>query len=258
MKRILITFCILLAAIGCSPVINCDQPQGAGNCTRILFIGNSYIYTNDLPGMFIKLVSAGGHQVETGLAAQGGWTLAEHVNSTDTINQITSSKWDYIVLQEQSEIPAIEQSRIASMYPAARVLVNQIKGAGAKPIFFLTWAHKAGWPADGFQDYQSMQFQIDIGYLGIAQELSVPVAPVGYAWLLAMGQNSQLDLWQADGSHPTEQGTYLTACVFYSVIFRQSPEGLTYLAGLKKETATYLQKIAASTVLDNPAQWNLH
>ncbi len=102
-----------------------------------------------------------------------------------------------------------------------------------------------------------MQFQVDIGYLGIAQELSARVAPVGYAWLLAMDQNPQLDLWQADGSHPSVQGTYLAACVFYAVIFRQSPDGLSYQAGLPKNTATFIQKISGSTVLNDPAQWHL-
>ena len=58
----------------------------------------------------------------------------------------------------------------------------------------------------------------------LANQLIAPVAPVGYAWLTAWLQNPQLDLWQADGSHPTEQGTYLAACVFYAVLFRQSPE----------------------------------
>jgi hypothetical protein len=66
-----------------------------------------------------------------------------------------------------------------------------------------------------------------------------------------------LDLWQDDGGHPTEQGTYLAACVFYAVIFHQSPEGLTYLAHLPKEIAQFLQQIAANTVLNNPDQWNL-
>lgn len=257
MKRILIACCILLVTVGCSPTKNCDQTQGADECTRVLFIGNSYTFTNDLPGMFTKLAHAGGHLVETGMAAQGGWTLADHVNSPTTLNQITSSRWKYVVLQEQSEIPAIQQSRSTIMYPAARVLAGQIEGTNATPIFFLTWAHRDGWPDYGFQDYQTMQLQIDSGYLGIAQELSVPLAPVGYAWLLATGQNSQMDLWQADGSHPTEQGTYLAACVFYAVIFRQSPQGLSYQAGLSNETATFMQQIAATTVLDNPAQWNL-
>jgi hypothetical protein len=258
MKHILITCCILLVAFGCSPSKNCDQSQSTNSCTRVLFIGNSYTYTNDLPGMFAQLAKGGGHQVETGMAATAGWKLSNHAGSTDTISQITSSKWDYVVLQEQSEIPAITQSRLTVMYPAARVLVRQIKGTGATPIFFLTWAYRDGLPANGFQDYQTMQFQIDIGYLEIAQELSAPVAPVGYAWLLAKGQNSTLDLWQADGSHPTRQGTYLAACVFYASIFRQSPEGLTYLGGQSKDTAMFLQKIAGTSVLDNPAQWNLH
>jgi hypothetical protein len=257
MKRILIICLFLLTALGCSPTVNCDNPQDATTCTRVLFIGNSFTFENDLPGMFTKLTNSGGHNVVTGMAAQGGWTLADHVNSSATMNQITASKWDFVVLQEQSEIPAFEQSRPVTMYPAARTLVSQIAAVGAMPIFFLTWAHRDGLPEYNLQDYQTMQFQIDIGYLGIAQELSVRVAPVGYTWLLAKSQNPQLDLWQADGSHPSVQGTYLAACVFYSVIFHQSPEGLSYQAGLAKETAKIIQNISASTVLDNPAQWHL-
>jgi hypothetical protein len=207
--------------------------------------------------MFAELASAGGHRVETGMAAEGGWTLSDHVNSSETLDTITSSMWDFVVLQEQSQIPAIEQSRSDEMYPAARVLVHQIEGIGATPIFFLTWAHRNGWPENGLPDYQNMQIQIDIGYLSIAQDLNVRVAPVGYVWMLARGQNPQLDLWQEDGSHPTEQGTYLAACVFYVVIFRQRPEGLSYMADLPEDKAQFLQQIAAYTVLNNPAQWKL-
>jgi hypothetical protein len=137
--------------------------------------------------MFAELAYTGGHGVETGIAAQGSWTLSDHVNSSDTLDKLSSLKWNFVVLQEQSQIPAIEQSRTDEMYPAARILVRQIKETGATTIFFLTWARRNGWPENGLQDYQSMQFQIDIGYLGIAQELNVPVAPVGYAWLLASG-----------------------------------------------------------------------
>jgi hypothetical protein len=143
------------------------------------------------------------------------------------------------------------------MYPAARVLVRKIRDIGATPILFVTWAHRDGWPEAGLQNYESMQFQIDNGYLGIAQELNVPESPVGFAWLEARKEKPQLNLWQDDGSHPNKQGTYLAACVFYSVIFRQSPEGSSFTANLTKETAQSLQKIAADTVLTNPQQWYL-
>ena len=252
MKRLLI-FCMLsITAYGCSPAISCNSFSGSGPCTRVLFIGNSYVYVNDLPTMFAELAGAGGHRVETGMAAQGGWTLANQADSSDTLEKIKSSKWNYVVLQEQSEIPSIQQSRIQQMYPAARVLVRDIRDIGATPIFFETWAHREGWPENGMQNSESMQFQIDQGYLGIAQELNVAVAPVGFAWLMERRQNPQLVLWQDDGSHPTEEGTYLAACVFYSVIFGQSPEGLTFTAGLPNETVQILQKSAADTTLNNP------
>jgi hypothetical protein len=143
------------------------------------------------------------------------------------------------------------------MYPAARVLVRKIRDGGATPILFVTWAHRDGWPENGLLSYESMQTQINNGYLGIAQELNVAEAPVGFAWLAASRMNPQPSLWQEDGSHPTEQGTYLAACVFYSVIFRQSPEGLSFRANLTKEAAQALQILAAATVLTNPEEWFL-
>ena len=53
------------------------------------------------------------------------------------------------------------------------------------------------------------------------------------------------------------EGTYLAACVFYAAIFRQSPAGLHYDAGVPKGEAASLQAVAASVVLGNPAAWGL-
>jgi hypothetical protein len=257
MKRLVVLGWLLIFSFGCSPAIGCNSLFSTGPCTRILFIGNSYTYVNDLPTMFAELAGAGGHPIETGMSAQGGWTLTDHVKSADTIDKIKSSRWNYVVLQEQSEIPSVPDWRTQNMYPAARILVQDIRDSGAAPIFFVTWAHSSGLPTAGLQNYEAMQFQIDNGYLGIAQELNVPESPVGFAWLEEWRKDPQLNLWQVDGSHPNELGTYLAACVFYSVIFRQSPEGLSFTAGLPAETAKLLQNIAADTVLTNPQQWFL-
>ena len=237
--------------------MDCSSPFGSGPCTRVLFIGNSYTAVNDLPTMFANLAGAGGQRVETGMAAPGGWTLANHASSSDTLGKIKSTNWNYVVIQEQSEIPSVEQERVQEMYPAASALVQKIRQSGAQPFFYLTWAHQNGWPENNLPDYESMQLQIDQGYMTIANQLIVPVAPVGYAWLTAWLQSPQLNLWQADGSHPTMQGTYLAACVFYAAIFRQSPENNPYHAGLPAATAHYFQSLAATTVLSNPSQWNL-
>jgi hypothetical protein len=257
---ILLVVFAVVAALGVTGHLALSAPCGSqdpGSCSRVPFIGNSYTSVNDLPSVFASLARAGGHDVETGMVAPGGSTLSEHASSAETLGMLASSKWDFVVLQEQSQLPAIEQVRRQQMYPAARSLVRSIWDAGARPVFFMTWTHRAGWPEYGLPDYQSMQAQVGAGYLAIARELGVSVAPVGYAWSAAYAKDPRLELWQADGSHPSQLRTYLAACVFYAAIFRQSPEGSSYLAGVPNDTAQVLQATAAHLVLDGPAQWDL-
>jgi len=244
MKRFLLICILLFTIVGCASP---DTPT-----IRILFIGNSYTYVNDLPKMFSKLAKSGGQRVKTAMSARGGWSLSDHVKSSETLGMLESSTWDYVVLQEQSQIPASDIFREREMNSAARTLVSKIRDAGAEPIFFLTWAHLNGWPDMGLMGYDAMQYQINAGYYGIAQELNAIVAPVGVAWSSARGQNPDLLLWQADGSHPDEQGTYLAACVFYAVIFHESPLGINYRGNLSRDVAEMLQTVASRTVLNIP------
>ncbi len=251
-----VTVAVLLA-LGLSARTGCWNPLDSAACTRVLFIGNSYTSVNDLPTMFAKLAASGGHRVETGTATQNGWSLADHAGSSATATALTSAKWTIVVLQEQSQIPSVNRFRQQQMYPAARELVGMVRQAGAQPMFFLTWAHRDGWPEYGLVDYGSMQSAIDEGYLAIAGELHAAVAPVGYAWQTLLGQEASPGLWQDDGSHPTAKGTYLAACVFYAVIFRESAKGLAYHGDLSDEEASTLQEVAATTVLGDPAKWGL-
>lgn len=135
------------------------------------------------------------------------------------------------------------------MYPAARELVREIRGAGAQTVFFDAWAHEYGWPENGLPNFGAMQTALDSGYRTIAVEQNSAVAPVGDAWWTLLEQEPAPGLWQDDGIHPTAKGTYLAACVFYATIFRQSPRGLSFHAGLDAGEAAKLQSIAARQVL---------
>jgi hypothetical protein len=246
-----------ILALGLARQAGCGTPTDSTPCTRVLFIGNSYTSVNDLPSVFAQLARSGGHRVEVGRATADGARLADHATSSATAAALSSAKWNFVVLQEQSQIPAIEQFRQAEMYPAARALVAMVRRAGAQPIFFLTWAHRDGWPENDLVDYQSMQSAIDDAFLAIAGEQHAAVAPVGYAWQTLVGEGVSPGLWQNDGTHPTEKGTYLAACVFYATIFRESPTGLTYRGHLSDADARQLQSVATATVLDDPGKWRL-
>jgi hypothetical protein len=235
----------------------CQAPLTSSVCTRVFFVGNSYTAVNDLPTVFANLAWSGGHRVETGVEAPNGWTFVDHKVSAGLDKSLNAAKWDIVVLQEQSQISSVEFLRQSDMYPAAHDLVARIRAAGAQPMFFLTWAHRDGWPVNGLPDYTSMQSAIDDGYLFIAGQEHAAVAPVGFAWKALVDQESNPGLWQDDGSHPTIKGTYLAACVFYASIFQASPAGLKYHSDLSDGDASQAQDTAASTVLGDLSKWGL-
>lgn len=255
----------ILAVLACAvfplPQLGLWGNPGCGfpgtTCTRVLFIGNSYTSVNDLPDTFAAVAWSGGHRVATGALDPGGYTLAEHVSASDTATTFDSERWNVVVLQDQSEMPAFEADRASEMDPAATTLAGLVRGQGAQPLFYETFAHQAGLPEEGLPDYSSMQAAIDAGYLGIAGQLRAPVAPVGDAWQMVVNEQASPGLWQSDGSHPTTSGTYLAACVFYASIFDQSPVGLGFHDGLPDAEAVTLQKAAATTVLGDLSKWGL-
>ena len=74
---------------------------------RILFVGNSY--TGGIRKAFSKLVAASpeGSAVKIEYISPGGRTLASHLKNPSVTQKITDGKWDFVVLQDQSQTPAV-------------------------------------------------------------------------------------------------------------------------------------------------------
>lgn len=232
---------------------NCRIVPPSAECTRVLFIGNSYTFVNNLPGVFAAVSAALRRPVYADMIAPGGATLADHAASTDVLGLIRTGHWTYVVLQEQSLMPAVEPSRQRQMYPAARTLVDEIRRAGARPVFLATWGHRDGWPEGALADYAAMQAQVTRGYRTIADELQAVVAPVGDAWASVVARHPDIPLWQPDGSHPTVQGTFLAANVLYATLFHEAPRGLGSRGPVPETQVFRLQQAAAGAASGNPA-----
>jgi hypothetical protein len=201
---------------------------------RVLFIGNSYTFFNDLPNMIAALAKAGDQRpIEHARETPGGRSLEQHWNDGKAAKRITEGKWDFVVLQEHSLRPLTDRER---MFEFARKLDAEIKKHSAKTLLYQTWAR---------QDVPEKQAELSKAYLDLGKELGAKVIPVGEAWSLAMKGNPKLSLHVADKSHPNKAGTYLAACVFYAAIYGKSPEGLPgQVGGLTDAEARSLQRIA--------------
>jgi hypothetical protein len=233
--------------------------------TRILFVGNSYTAANNLPQLVSDLSASIGDTIVFASNSPGGYTFQLHSSDANTLSLIQSQPWDFVVLQEQSQRPAFPPSQVAvEVYPYARQLDSLIRlnDTCTETVFYMTWGRKYGdvsncavWPP--VCTFSGMQQQLRDAYLQMGDDNTALVAPCGMAWQQSWTSDSSINLWVSDNSHPSLEGSYLNACVFYATLFRKSPIGASFTAGLQPSVASYLQQVAYSTVFDSLSTWNI-
>lgn len=218
-----------LAAAGllvsfCGPLLG----QSQADTIDVLFVGNSYIYYNNLPALVEGIsLAMDGPVLRTAAHTHGGRTLQGHIEDGHVPPLLENGPpvgghWDWVVLQEQSTLgTAYDRDRgllgsPEAFHSATRALVSKVREVGARPALYMTWA-KERFPeqADVLSD----------AYNAIGRELSVDVAKVGEAWALVRQRRPEFALHVADGSHPNPAGSYLAACVFYALFTGRSPVG---------------------------------
>ncbi|MCU0611705.1 MAG: hypothetical protein MUE60_07960 [Candidatus Eisenbacteria bacterium] len=247
--------------------------SAAAGSFSVVFLGNSHTYFNDLPGLVQSLAEAGGDTVIAASSTPGGCSFSyppnAHLLTPSSIALLEAGGWDYVVLQEQSQIPCIPYLRDSYMYPGAMALdsIAHAHTPCCVTVFYMTWGHNhhgpwvetfGGFASPEFADYDAMQDSVTAAYVRLADSLSTPVAPVGVAWQNAYHGGIPLDLlFNADQYHPALAGSYLAACVFYATLFQKSPLGLSFNAGLDQSLVEMLQAVADSTVMPYLSNWNV-
>ena len=233
-------------------------PAPAGPAVRVLFIGNSLTYYNDMPSMVAGLAATAGINMQYDLHAPGGRRLADHAVDREALAKIDRGTWHFVVIQEQSQWPAFPDWVVQrDMDPPARALRDRIKRANprATVVLYMTMARRNGDPQNAasipmpeLATFAGMQARINRTYVRLGRELGATVVPVGRAWEAVRRSRPSLNLY-SDEIHPNAVGSYLAACVFYATLFRRNPVGLSYTAGLDQATATYLQRVARGVAL---------
>ncbi len=233
---------------------------------RVLFIGNSYVFTNNMPVILQQLATSMGDTLIYDESVPGGMTLQGHSTDPTTLNKIKAQQWDIVVLQEQSQRPAFSPAQVAvEVYPYARKLDSLVRANKpcTETMFFMTWGRKNGDASNcaaypPICTYLGMQQSLRESYMQMAQDNNAIVSPVGAAWKQVRDSFPAIDLYSPDESHPSVSGSYLAACVFYASIFHKNPTASTFNNGLSAADAANLKRIAGKVVLDSFSKWNMY
>ncbi|KAJ9456536.1 hypothetical protein DIPPA_62943, partial [Diplonema papillatum] len=228
-------------------LLGCSLPFASGSEVKVLFIGNSYTSTNDLPSV---LKSVAGSllpdvTISTTQSTPGGSTLYEHTSNAATQLAVNNGDYDVMVLQEQSQTAGfyswrvLGDSRDLAVEALDTFFIPAAKKRNASVVFYETWGRKDGDPANPsiFAHYSMMQCAVSNGYAYMlyymqAKLCDVSLAPVGQAFDQAFTDDGGLwddtpsddtffrRLYSSDKSHPSKTGTYLAALTLFATIFK--------------------------------------
>lgn len=193
---------------------------------KILFIGNSYTYYNDMPRMLEALAKENGNEAKVDAVTRGGWRLYQHLDEVGDEGKairalLAEGEYDVLVLQEQSHTP-ITDAR--AFLDGARGLSELVRAKRA--IFYATWGRKDGCPLLDELSLTSlgMTMSLEMAYDRMAKLLSGELAAVGRAFAAMSMEHPEIELYNEDMSHPSYIGSVVAATVLYKTIFGSLPE----------------------------------
>jgi hypothetical protein len=199
-------------ALGVVVTIACGSaapagPGGGGGGHRVLFIGNSLTYVNDLPGTLAALADAGGDTIRVASVAKPDFALIDHLNGgSNALATIARGGWEYVVLQQgPSSLPANRDSLVL----CTRLFDERIRAAGGRTALFMVWPS-----SDRLAYFDDVRTSYELA----ARTVDGLLLPAGEAWRTAWTADASLPLYGPDGYHPSPMGTYLAALVMYERI----------------------------------------
>lgn len=265
MKMIVLTGCLLASVAAQAEKMN------------ILMVGNSYTMQS---WTYLRDFLAADPAVEASITphASGGKKLSQFVKDEGLLKLLNGdAKWDFVVLQDQSQLPALafnpdspdvaeDRAEFDAGGPRLIELIRRLQPQ-AQIVLFETWARHPGpekWETlakwfnndpDVMMKYLAEAYRYLVknsGPGGRDHSAYVRLAPVGdafHAWYKRNGYGDESKkLHKPDNSHPGPLGGYLTGAVFYEMLTGRKSEDVPFDGGLGKELADELRETATRAV----------
>lgn len=216
-----------LLSVAAAALLLFGQPEAP---YRLLFIGNSLTYANDLPARVCALARAAGRPAVCESVAKPDYSLEDHWNDRDARRAIARG-WDLVVLQQGPS--ALPESRVLLVEFARRFDV-EIRKTGARTALYMVW------PSRGRRaDFD----RVSESYAIAAAAVDGLLLPVGDAWQSAWAIDPSLTLYGPDGLHPSSTGTHLASLAIYRGIFNE-PAPASPMTGVTAAQAGVLRRAA--------------
>ena len=210
---------------------------------KVLFLGNSHTYYNDMPQIFANICKERGKDVEVVMQAHPGVTYGWHSSTrVDFRFAMMYGGFDYVVMQQAAHSPCpAKEETLAD----GKKIIDLARKYGVTPIQTMPWAEKRD------PDHQKEMYDI---YNTLSKENDVKLTVAGNVFEDVFYNHPEIDMYWRDGEHASPYGSYTIAMAAYAAIFGESVKGLApksfYTFPVSEETWAQVQEIFAEVSKD--------
>ncbi|MBL7846422.1 MAG: SGNH/GDSL hydrolase family protein [Cyclobacteriaceae bacterium] len=183
------------------------QPATRPGVTKILFVGNSLTYTNDLPAKVAAIGSDRGVLIEKEMLAYPNYALEDHWNEGCLQTMISSGYFDFVVIQQG---PSSQADGAQSLLDFGQRIQDLCKASDTKLAFFMVWPARI---------YYNTFPGVIANYTTAASSTRALLCPVGQIWKLYQDRTGDFSYYGPDEFHPSLKGTDVSAEVIYKTLF---------------------------------------
>jgi hypothetical protein len=177
---------------------------------KILFVGNSLTYYNDLPKLVKEIAKQNGIKLDVHSFTKPNYALEDHWIEGAVVAELRSTHYDFIVFQQGPS--ALKASR-ENLIEYALMFSKVCKEQNSRMAFYSVWPS-----GDRSFDFENVYRS----YSAAADTTHGIVCPAGNAWLKVWEGKKDFPLYSEDGFHPTEHGSLLAALVIYGSLFKRT------------------------------------
>ena len=196
--------------------VSAQMDRSDSSVFRILFVGNSLTYYNDVPAMVGEIYSSIDQNfvIETDMLVQGGYSIEQHLNNSTLKQVLAESTYSVVILQDFGGWPLCStnvEACSSSVNPLSNA-VELVKSFDAKPIWYST-----------YHNHPAAQRELSDEARRIAVQLDVEVADVGAALQTFISTNDSTEVFLAN-NHPNTLGSWIAAAtIVRSLIGKDIP-----------------------------------
>lgn len=206
---------------------------------RVLFLGDSYTYYNDMPSMVTEIADSAGSDIRYDITVRAfpNATLEGHWNNARTRSLLTEDNWDRIIVQPESYFERLNADSVHFNY-GSRLLPPT--GTTHRAIV-VSWTASDGQYANGPVSRVEHFRNIEANSRALASRTGADLIDVAQVWEDVSAEELPFSLYK-DGNHPSVEGSYLAALVIYAELTQADVTEVTYVPwGMSGDNAAQLR-----------------